>query len=232
MPQRVRVAGPPCHGSRLLCRRAGSGPLIDEVPIRGGVQARTDAGQRVEGGGAGHERVRAIFKDAWGQRLAQAEAMPGNVGRGVTKIDTQIEGLLDRIVDAANPSVITACESRIAKLKKETLVLAEKLQKDAKPAHTSENLFELALSFLTNSWKLWDSGQLSFKRTVLGLAFSEPIAYCRESGKSALTFEVFEGFQRGEKVLVHRKGFEPLTPRFVVLDLTFRSCCTELLIAT
>ena len=51
----------------------------------------------------------------------------------VTKIDKQIEGLRDRIVQSENPALITANETRLAKLEQDKLVLAEKLQKGANP---------------------------------------------------------------------------------------------------
>lgn len=49
-------------------------------------------------------------------------------------------------------------------------------------ARPFEELFELATEFLRNPCKLWDSGHLTLKRTVLGLAFAERVAYGRQSG--------------------------------------------------
>ena len=162
--------------------------------------------------------VGAMFKDAWDQRLAFVGTMLVHAKGDLDKIDQQIEGLLDRIVDAANPSVISAYESRIGKLEKQKLLLSEKLAKQAKPAHAFEDLFELSMTFLANPWKIWDSGSLSLKRMVLRLAFVERISYARNSGlrtpNMALPFKVLGGFEEGKRVMAHPSGFEPETSAF------------------
>ncbi|MEM8950294.1 MAG: zinc ribbon domain-containing protein, partial [Pseudomonadota bacterium] len=138
--------------------------------------------------------ARTMFKDAWTQRQTQADVLRANPEKQTAKIDEQIECLLDRIVDASNTSVIAAYEARIGKLEQEKLVITEKLDNYASPRHSFEELFELAFDFLRIPWKLWDSGQLTLKRTVLRLAFCERIAYCRKEGlrtpKMALPFKL------------------------------------------
>ncbi len=157
--------------------------------------------------------VRAMFKDAWTQRMAQAEGMIQGLKREAVQVDKKIESLLDRIVETENPRVIAAYEKRLSKLETDKLVLAEKQQNGVKPAHSFDDLFELATSFLANPWKLWESGQLTLKRTVLRLAFSERIAYCRNQGlrtpKTTLPFKVLEGFHIGKCKMAERQGFEP-----------------------
>lgn len=58
-------------------------------------------------------------------------------------------------------------------------------------------MFELALSFLSNPWNLWASGQYHLRRIVLRLAFSDHNIYCRENGfsnvKTALPFNLLRG---------------------------------------
>ncbi len=130
-------------------------------------------------------------------RAEQAQAGMVAMKREVVKIEKQIEGLLDRIVDASLPSVISAYEKRLAKLEREKLVTQEKLEKGPKPAHSFDELFELTCTFLANPWKLWESGQLTLQRTVLKLAFSEKITYSRKTGlrtpQTTLPFKVLEG---------------------------------------
>ncbi|WP_092889273.1 hypothetical protein [Roseicitreum antarcticum] len=136
----------------------------------------------------------------------------------IAKINKQIGGFLDRIVEAANPSVITAYETRIGKLERQKLLLSEKLTKQAKPAHTFEDLFELSMALLANPWKVWDSGSLSLKRMVLRLASIERISYARDSGlrtpKLPLPFKALDDFKGEKKVMVHPAGFEPATSAF------------------
>ncbi|MGH1479473.1 MAG: hypothetical protein ACRBM6_12280 [Geminicoccales bacterium] len=99
-----------------------------------------------------YDLARTMFKNAWTQRQAQTDALRANLE--TARIDEQLEGLLDRIVDASNTSVIAAYEARIGKLEREKLVIPEKLDNYAKPRHSFEELFELAFDFLRNPWKL------------------------------------------------------------------------------
>lgn len=162
--------------------------------------------------------VRAMFKDAWGQRTEQAQMRAHDARLQVTKIDKQIDGLLDRIVESGNDKVVKAYEARIAKLEREKIRLVESIENMGKPKHTFEELFELALSFLANPWKIWVSGELAVKRMVLRLAFSERVAYCRDKGlrtpKIALPFKALEAFQLEKSEMAHPTGFEPVTFAF------------------
>ena len=156
--------------------------------------------------------VKAMFKDVWAQRMAQAESMLHGLKREAVQVDKKIESLLDRLVETENPRVIAAYEKRLSKLETDKLVLAEKQQNGVKPAHSFDDLFELATSFLANPWKLWESGQLTLKRTVLKLAFYERIAYCWNQGlrtpKTTLPFKVLEGLHIGKCEMADRQSAE------------------------
>ena len=126
-------------------------------------------------------------------------------------------------------SVVTAYERKIAKLEKDKLLLSEHQQKRQAPQHTFEEMFELAFDFLSNPWKLWASGDLTLRKTVLRLAFAKRIPYSRESGFSnpekAIPFKMLEAIQGSQKSMARRGGFEPPTPRFVVwcsIQLSYR----------
>lgn len=60
----------------------------------------------------------AMFKKAWDHRLIQGKALSKTIQRDLVKLNTEIESLLDRIVDATSLSVIVAYEKRIATLEK------------------------------------------------------------------------------------------------------------------
>lgn len=55
----------------------------------------------------------AMFKDAWQQRLAQAEGMLRTLRKEIAKTDKKIEGLLARIVEASHPRVVSAYEAKL-----------------------------------------------------------------------------------------------------------------------
>jgi hypothetical protein len=66
--------------------------------------------------------------------------------------------MLARIVESENPAVIAAYEKKFADLENRKLILSEKPETQGNTHHAFEDMFELALSFLSNPWKLWVSG--------------------------------------------------------------------------
>ncbi len=157
--------------------------------------------------------AKAMFINAWEQRLSQAKAQTGGLKQAIAKTDADINQLLDRIVETNNDKVIAAYETRIEKLEKEKRILEEKLTKNTPPAGRFDEMFELATAFLANPRKLWDSGQIHWQRTVLRLAFIERLAYSRKTGLRtpdlALPFKVLQGISIGESKMAEREGFEP-----------------------
>lgn len=101
-------------------------------------------------------------------------------------LEGQFEALLDRIVDARTPSEISAYETRIAKMERQKLLIAEKLanerQQGRKQAGTFEELFERAWEFLSSPCKIWGFNHLTLHRKVLRLAFTERLNYHRKTG--------------------------------------------------
>jgi site-specific DNA recombinase len=162
-------------------------------------------------------------------RLQQAAHAASAMKESIRSIEKQIEQLLDRIVEATNDSVVAAYEKRIAKLEREKVLALEKLSQTGKPKHTFEESFEHAMRFLSKPWSIWDNSDLILKKMVLRLAFAEPLPYCRTQGlrtpNLAFPFKVLGEFCSGKCEMAHRRGFEPLTPRFVVwcsIQLSYR----------
>ncbi|MCG7492486.1 recombinase family protein [Thalassobius sp. Cn5-15] len=154
--------------------------------------------------------AKGMFKDAWSQRSAQAEANRRILRNERDQLTKQIEAFMDRIVEADSPTIITAYEKRIEKMERTKLILDEKLEKQPAKAHTFEQLFEHAMQFLSNPWKLWESENLLGRKNVLRLAFADRISYSRENGlrtpKTTLPFKVLEGFSINKKIMAERQG--------------------------
>ncbi|MWD26899.1 recombinase [Aquicoccus sp. SCR17] len=172
--------------------------------------------QQIEPSARLYELVKTMFRDAWNHRLAKASDTAQSMKTSIKRIETQIEQLLDRIVDANNDSVISAYEKRIAKLEREKALAEEKLSGLGKPRLTLEESFEHAMRFLSSPWSIWKNSDLHLKKTVLRLAFSEPIPYCRKEGlrtpNLAFPFKALGEFCSGKCEMAHRGGFEPPTP--------------------
>ena len=144
------------------------------------------------------EIMKSMFSDAWEQRKTQMDAGKDELRKQKLLLDKQIDSTLDKIMALTNTTAISALEKRIDNLESKKLVLDEKLQNFGKPVHSFSEMFELSLDFIANPWKLWASGQLTLKRTVLRLAFSERIAYSRKTGLRTPQVSVpFEFFGNG-----------------------------------
>lgn len=155
--------------------------------------------------------VKLMFKDAWDQRTAQAGAAMATLTQELHTIEKQTEHLLTRIMDASNATVITSYEGKIENLERKRHLMAEKLQKTTVSKGRFDEFIEHALIFLENPHKLWATGSFTLQRTVLKLAFAEPIPYHRETGyrtpKTTLPFKVLAGIQSGNCEMVRPVRF-------------------------
>jgi DNA invertase Pin-like site-specific DNA recombinase len=158
----------------------------------------------------------AMFKDAWAQHAAQAQAFAASCRREATQIERQIEKLLDRVVEAGSDSIIRAYEKRIAGLERQALVLHEKAKSAAQPKQPFEELFELAVRFLASPSKLWASGKIEYRNLVLRLTFAERLCYCAESGfrtpKTSFPFKLLDALANGLKQMAEAVRFELTGP--------------------
>ena len=95
-------------------------------------------------------------------------------------------------------------------------VTANPSQAEPVPEGRLEEVIELALDFISNPWNIWKTGRLSLQRTVLRLAFSERLAYCREEGyrtpKTTLPFNMLGGSNMQNCGMVPLAGLEPARP--------------------
>ncbi len=123
-----------------------------------------------------------MFAELWNNRLTQAEAQAKVLGAQLVKIERQVSGFLERILDASVPSVIAAYEERIRKLEEDRHVLRDRIADTSRPLQSFEESFRTPMTFLANPWKLWESGQLGARRTVLKLVFSDRLRYARNDG--------------------------------------------------
>lgn len=158
-----------------------------------------------------------MFKDGWEARSSQQKEWHKDLRAEIALKDNQIASFLDRIVATDNSTVIAAYEKKIEQLETEKLIFAEKLANTKNSQGSFRELFELAFEFLSNPCKLWDSGDLMLRRTVLKLAFTGRVAYDREMGflnpKKAFPFKLLEEIQMKPEKMVRATGLEPVQPR-------------------
>jgi site-specific DNA recombinase len=142
----------------------------------------------------------------WNRRLAQAEAQSKALGAQLVKIERQVAGFLEKILDASVPSVIAAYEDRIRGLEEDKHVLQERMAGASRPARSFEDTFRTAMDFLANPWKLWESGQLKDRQTVLKLVFADKLRYARKDGfrttDLSLPFKILTDFSGAKSKMV------------------------------
>ena len=128
------------------------------------------------------ELARVMFIDLWDMRLAESKHAHKALGDQIRDVENQIESMLDRIVRASSPSVVSAYEARIEKLEREKIRLSEKAEQILPPKGHLKDFIEPAMAFLANPWNLYQKGSFAMRQTVLRLAFAEPLRYRRNEG--------------------------------------------------
>ena len=160
--------------------------------------------------------AKLMFKDAWSLRLAESYQHKDQITAQLRDTEKQVETLLERIVESDNPIVTRAYEAKIAKLERKRLLLAEKALQTVPAKGRLEEFIEPALNFLANPWNLYENGSLAFKRTVLRLAFAEPLSYSRKEGyrtaESAIPFKLLAEISSSKSEMVRAAGLEPARP--------------------
>ncbi len=151
--------------------------------------------------------VTAMFREAWDAKRAQAKEIVASSKQEMVRLDKEIDAILDRILSATNDTVVRRFEQKVEQLEQRKALMAENMHKHVEPESAYTEKLELALQFLANPWKLWDSGNIKVRRLVLKLTFAGPVAYCRNQG--ARTPEIsfpFKVLQAGTGIEVWNGG--------------------------
>ncbi|EKF40206.1 resolvase-like protein [Nitratireductor indicus C115] len=161
-----------------------------------------------------------MFEDAWNAQRGQADMQKKALKAELADIERKISRLLERIIEATVPSVVATYEKSIGALEQEKVIVEERIQNSGRPRSNYDDALRTALGFLANPCNLWRSGRLEDRHAVLKLAFADRLRYTRKDGfrtaNLTLPFKVLGAFRCGENEMARPKGFEPLTPRFVV----------------
>jgi site-specific DNA recombinase len=161
-----------------------------------------------------------MLRKWWDSLLADGEGQKKALAAQLIKIERDVDKMLERILDVSEPRVLSAFETRIRSLEEEKIVIKERMAKTAQPASSYDQTLRTSIEFLSNPWNLWRSQRLEDRRAVLRLMFGQRLQYSRKEGfrtpNLALPFKVLSALECGENRMARPKGFEPLTPRFVV----------------
>lgn len=162
----------------------------------------------------------AMMKDLWNRRQANVASQTKALKAALVKVEEQIDQAVERIVETTVPAVMRALEEKVQRLENDKLLLREKIANSATPPGDFERRLRTGLDFVSSPWKLWETGRIEDRRAVLKLTFAHSLRYKRGEGfrtpSMTLPFKVLGDFFSGEMEMARPKGFEPLTPRFVV----------------
>ena len=155
------------------------------------------------------------FKEHWDRKLKQIGHGVEAAKAEIDKLSRKAAALVDRIVEADDPSMAAAYEKHLKTISAEKALLVEKTKNKIPPQGHFEEMYRTALRFLASPWKLWESDRLEHKRMVLKLVFPERVRYCQNDGYRtagiALPFRVLEGLDTPNGEMVEPRGIEPLT---------------------
>ncbi|MEM7295434.1 MAG: hypothetical protein AAF330_02235 [Pseudomonadota bacterium] len=119
-------------------------------------------------------------------------------GSKIQTIEKESATLLDRIMSASNTQVIAAYETKLAALEHDKALMIEKRDNQVVPFGAFEEQLEPLILFLSNPLKLWETGSVFVRRTVMKLAFVDRIKYDRNQGprtsELSFSFKILGGF--------------------------------------
>ncbi len=140
-----------------------------------------------------------MFRDAWDMQKDRALEIAASAKTKIRDIEKQTEALVARIMESSNMSVIETYETKIGDLNHRKALLLENLADQREPVGSFAEKLEPALIFLSNPWKIWESGSVRARRLVLKLAFTDRIRYDRNKGARtadlAFPFKALGAFQ-------------------------------------
>ena len=162
----------------------------------------------------------AMFRDLWAAKVTGQRERSAQLKAHEGKLQRDIEKIVDLMIKTDSDAARGAYEKRLQKLEREKAVTAERIAKCGRPARGYDETLRTAVEFLASPWKLWSSPRFSDKRLCLKLTFADKLAYVRGKGfrtaNLTLPFKVLGDLMSPEVEMARPKGFEPLTPRFVV----------------
>ena len=114
-------------------------------------------------------------------------------------------GLPTRILDTTNAIVIGAYEQKNSDLDQRKAILTDQITNQTEPKGSYKENPGPVLTFLANPWKLWETGHVALRRTVLKLACADRIQYHRNEDTG--TIEIALPFKALEKITDHSVCF-------------------------
>ncbi|MGH1412622.1 MAG: hypothetical protein ACRBB0_03960 [Pelagimonas sp.] len=140
----------------------------------------------------------AMFIDIWEARIGDFEIRRKEQKASLRKIESDTSKASDILIETDSIATARALEAKIEKLEAQAALISENLANTKPKQKDFGTSFRTAQGFLSNPWKLWETGRDDDRQTVLKLVFEAPIPYHREKGfrtaKTTLRFKALGSF--------------------------------------
>ena len=121
--------------------------------------------------------ARVELLDLWKGRKLDVETMRKQRQKKLDAIRKEIEEYSEAIKRCHNPTVIETIEGKIDELEAKKVRLGGRIEKPKKHDYDFQTSLDLVFDFLKDPSLMWKTGDLSQRRLVLRLVFTEALAY-------------------------------------------------------
>jgi site-specific DNA recombinase len=126
--------------------------------------------------------VRQRLLDHWDKRKLDMETVRKRRQERLDGIEKEIQGYLGAIDKCSSPIVLKRIEEQVQSLEAKKIRLGGRITKPKHGDYDFETALDRVLGFINNPLALWQTAELSQRRLVLRLVFTEPLVYDRETG--------------------------------------------------
>ena len=91
-----------------------------------------------------------MLKDLWDGRMVEAQSGRKTIKAEIATTTKKIDSLIERVIEADSPTLITAYEKQIRKLEERRTELEENSRQPATPRGDFETIVRTAMEFLAN----------------------------------------------------------------------------------
>ncbi|EDZ46248.1 site-specific recombinase [Rhodobacterales bacterium Y4I] len=161
------------------------------------------------------EIAEKVFRDAWTKRGAWAKGEIARLRQRIAQIEKESSNVLLRAAQTQSDILAAAYEAKVTELQSEKAKTEAEIGMMSFPERSFDEMFELAMQFLSNPYKIWEKESCTLKRIVLRLVFASPVEFDRKEGlrtpETTLPFKAIEYLKSVDLKMVPPHGLEPRT---------------------
>ena len=133
----------------------------------------------------------------------------------IAQIEKDSSNVLNRAAQTKNDSLAAAYEAKVVELESERARIEAEIDRMSFPDRSFDEMFELAMKFLSSPYNIWEKASYPLKRVVLRLVFTSPMEFDRNDGvrtaETTLPFKALRYLEGADLQMVPPHGLEPRT---------------------